>query len=110
MMKASDTAPVRVPTADGHHILIDAADLPLVAGRRVYVVNGYASVRWKRPHNRTSLISLGRVILDRTDTEDGKRVRHRNGDPLDLRRGNLCLMTHAEVWRDWHENDTGRAA
>lgn len=92
----------------GHVAIIDAADVPLVAGRdwsaretprAVYAVGQEPS------DGRFKLVQLHRVILA---APDGLMVDHRNGDGLDCRRGNLRLATNTQ--NQHHRVSPGRGA
>src|SRR5688500_17440862 len=81
--------------------LIDAADLPLVQGKRWNFSPGRpgtatergrsGSVYWQR-----ELIPLGRIIMGIVEDPD-RQVSHINGDKLDFRRENLVVRTRSEV-------------
>ena len=85
---------VIVPLANGRAATVDLADWEdlLCAGLTPQWTlndsgNGFAYVR---AQGRENLVVIARVI-----TGAGRReiVRHRNGDHLDLRRRNLCVMS-----------------
>ena len=92
----------RVPlTGRGMHrreAIIDAADLPLVGGKR-WCWSG------KRPgqpgqvviSGKDTTLRLRQVIVGVSGTE--RRVGHRNGDPLDCRRENLFVRSRQEQGR-----------
>jgi hypothetical protein len=76
--------------------IIDAADLPLVEGRRWGWIapreaGGFGHVAMSHSGETTA---LHRIILGITDPE--ATVMHVNDDPLDCRRENLVVRTHSE--------------
>jgi len=90
---------LRVPLA-GHAMqwreaIIDAADLPIVEGRRFHYsesddgMNGRVCIFSKEGYTRLHQLILG------VSAADGE-VGHRNDDPLDCRRENLVLRTPSE--------------
>ncbi len=101
----ADPAVVRVPVfaPDGvaRDALIDAADLPAVAGARWYwaintdpkgPVTGLVATRL--PHGGQE--ALLRRLLGVETVAEGTRTKHVNGDRLDFRRANLLLKDGSE--------------
>lgn len=84
VLRGDGTALVRLTR--GYVATIDAADVPLVAGRRWYLSHGYAVCnrgRWPEQF-------MHRVIMG---AEKGRIVDHANRDRLDNRRANLRFCT-----------------
>jgi hypothetical protein len=77
--------------ADGWSMLIDTADLPLVADRTIYLGdNGYAYYStWSDGRSTPHLVH--HLILP---ARAGRHVDHRNGDKLDNARANLRYVTY----------------
>lgn len=94
---------VRVPVSTAKHrgmeALIDAADLPLVHGKRWNWspgrTNGSNSGSVILAMTGSPKPSLARIVLNVTDPES--LVSHLNGDRLDCRRSNLVVRTRSEV-------------
>jgi hypothetical protein len=82
----------------GYAVLIDAADAPLLEGRRWFVI---ANKSTGGGHTEKSVVVVGeakgatpvRVRLSSLLMRPalGEQVNHLNGDPLDLRRANLSI-------------------
>jgi hypothetical protein len=93
--------PILTETHKGMEALIDAADFPLVQGKKWNwspgkpdpAKNGSVVLRI----NGTPKPSLARIILGVEDPE--QLVCHRNRDRLDCRRANLVLRDRAQVQR-----------
>lgn len=85
--------PIRIPLSRGKHALIDADDLPLVSGRRWYVIDtghgGLYAASWDggRPLYMHSLI---------LPTPVGITPDHINGNGLDNQRSNLRPATKSQ--------------
>lgn len=91
---------VWIPIGTGGWAVVDATDRGLVEGASWKLVTrpgGSARVVGRyRGVSPQRWVTLGRVILGLgSGTGDGRglRVRHRNGDPTDLRRANLEAVT-----------------
>jgi hypothetical protein len=94
--------PVRIPLTQGKFALIDAADLPMVEGRRWQLhVTGTGGV-----YAASRGVKMHRLLMA---APDGVLVDHRNGDGLDNRRSNLRLTDHSGNQRNRHRpNCTSR--
>lgn len=88
----------RVPLACGRTALVDAADLPKIAGLLWSVEHRVATqqprVVAKPCRSRPETNRLSHLVLDAPTTE---RVIHRNDDPFDCRRSNLLRGGRAEM-------------
>jgi hypothetical protein len=91
----SSTPPVVKLAIKGGTVIVDAQDAHLLSEYHWYVNNGY--VRSNSHGHRGRL--LHRLI---TQAPAGMIVDHINGDPLDNRRANLRVCTHAENLRNSH--------
>jgi HNH endonuclease len=79
---------------DGQHVIIDAADAPLVTGRFWFLhteQQGAPTVVSTQGRNdgKAGSVALHRLLLD---APSGMVVIHRDGDPLNCRRDNLVLV------------------
>jgi hypothetical protein len=77
-----------IPLTKGHEAIIDAADVPLVEGRR-WSMSGPGYAQWKGG------VYLHRMILG-LEAGDGRFADHINGNKLDCRRANLRAATMAQ--------------
>jgi len=78
-----------VPLTRGYEAIIDAADVPLVAGHNWYAkVTPHTVYAARRPS--TGAVYLHRTILP---LNDGLFADHKNGNGLDNRRANLRAAT-----------------
>jgi hypothetical protein len=92
--------------ATGREAIIDAADLPIIDGRRVRLTRPGR----KGPHKLAGSVyvsvslpggthtPLRRIVMGLT-RDGGLNVRHVNGDPLDCRRENLVVCTAGQRTR-----------
>jgi hypothetical protein len=78
--------------------IIDAASLPLVAGKRWCWCEGNTEGKGMVMHSRLGdNAPLRRIIMGVADRDaEDVQVAHANGDPLDLRRENLVLRSITE--------------
>lgn len=101
--------------ADGTIIQADKRDAKIIAARRWRLgANGYICAYTSRydPGRRGPVgvtVSLARTIMG-CQPGDGMEVDHRNGDPLDNRRRNLRIVTHAQNGQNMaaHRDSTSR--
>lgn len=78
----------------GHKVLIDPADAPVLLGGRWRIWSrGYVAQRLKNEAGKREVTLLHRALLN---AQPGQLVDHINGDPLDNRRANLRICTHAQ--------------
>lgn len=76
------------------HAIIDAADAHLTI-HRWHLNGGYARRQVPRPGGSPQTVWLHRAILGLTPG-DGVQADHIDRDPLNCRRANLRIVTHAE--------------
>lgn len=92
----------RIPLTRGMFALVDEADIQLVSGRK-WTLLGTADAPRAATHyfrgadQRVAALAMHRLI---TSAPASMCVDHINGDPLDNRRANLRLCTHAENMRN----------
>lgn len=100
----------RIPLTHGKFAIIDAEDVPRVAGydwSALLVRGKWYARRSKWTKEKQTTILLHRVILN---APDDKHVDHRNGDGLDCRKLNLRLATQQQNnlnVRKHRDNSTG---
>jgi hypothetical protein len=82
-----------VRTRARHLFLIDAEDWPKISGYKWSVSSDGGTRMYVSTRIDGKKIYLHRVLLE---APNGKRVDHRNGDPLDNRKTNLRLATHQQ--------------
>lgn len=75
----------------GKTAVVDDKDYYELSKYKWHSLNGYAARRGKQGESR--YVRMHRVVAE---AEDGMEVDHINGDPLDNRRENLRVCTHAE--------------
>jgi hypothetical protein len=93
---------VSLEVAGGYTILLDAADLPKVAGRAWHVHRYGPDALYATAASPEGTIYLHRLIMD---APKGMQVDHINGNGLDCRRSNMRLTTHKQN----HQNVRGNA-
>ena len=78
-------------------VQVDAADLSLLQSRTWRLgANGYPCTDiWSTKRQRQDRVQMGRWLLG-LQRGDPRQVDHRDGDPLNNRRGNLRVVTNAE--------------
>jgi RNA polymerase sigma factor (sigma-70 family) len=87
----------RLPLAGGHTAMVDGCDMPrLVHFRWRRDARGFACRTEAKGRGR-SHVRLHRVVVG--TVPDGHRVIPRNGDYLDCRRSNLCVVP---AWQAYH--------
>lgn len=100
---------VPVHTFSGRRFaVIDAADLPKVAGKR-WNISERADEDSPRGHvflATDASVTLKRVITGETHAGREVRITHANGDYLDCRRENLVVRDHAEQVRSARKHRT----
>jgi HNH endonuclease len=81
---------------DGHKVLIDRDDAPLIEGKKLRIMRGrggHPYVRWDvKVNGRKTLLTLHRVVLG---LKSKKLVDHLNGNTLDNRKENLRCVCHS---------------
>lgn len=87
---------IEIPLTQGKVALIDDEDLPLVAGRKWYVLEGYATSDG-RPGDAGKVVLMHGLLIS---TPAGLQVDHIDGNRLDNRRRNLRLATRQEQARN----------
>lgn len=89
---------VRIPLSQGYEAIIDAADLPLVEGRKWHA----SKTPIGRVYARHSVSHRGGELMHRTITGAaiGVEVDHLDGDGLNNRRSNLRVCTKSENLRN----------
>lgn len=88
-------------------VLIDVIDIDL-AEFTWYIDNGYVSRNVHKPNGKQTKQFIHRVILARIAGRELYRnelTDHINGNPLDNRRCNLRIATHAENMRNRKKNN-----
>jgi hypothetical protein len=79
-------------------VLVDTADLPLVADKKWHLQKQYAEHCYLDVSTgRVRGVLMHRLLLD---AKPGQMVDHVNGDPLDNRRGNLRFVTAGQNARN----------
>jgi len=97
-MPAEDYIEIPLRRRDGSlraHAVIDAEDAHLAVHRWHLHCNGYAARTLWLPGGKRRAVLLHRAILGLT-FGDGVEVDHIDGDPLNCRRSNLRVVTHAQ--------------
>jgi len=84
---------MRIRTRAGHPFLIDAEDWPTISEVKWSVSSDGGDRMYVSTRIKGEKIYLHRALIE---APNGKRVDHRNGDPLDNRKANLRLATHQE--------------
>jgi hypothetical protein len=87
----------RPPLRRRGEAIIDAESLPIVQGRRFIICGTHPELAYVALSRRGECKPLRRMILGVTDPK--LEVQHVNGDPMDCRRENLVVKTHAEKVR-----------
>lgn len=89
-----------VPLTRGYVAIVDDEDFARVSAKKWSSSGDRGAARaqhYWRDGGKVRAVGLGRFILD---APAGMHVDHINGDPLDNRRANLRLCTHAENMRN----------
>ena len=101
---ARDVRPIRiegdlafVTLTRGNVATIDAADVPLVAGRDWCTLPAMGKVYAARSGGPGKLVLMHRLLLE---ADPARHVDHINGDTLDNRRANLRQATRSENLRN----------
>lgn len=79
----------------GYEAIIDAADVPLIAGHRWHALTGSGKV-YAFSRTGRKLTAMSRLLMDEFIWDEDHEVDHKNGATLDNRRVNLRVVTHQE--------------
>lgn len=83
---------IRIPLSQGYEALIDAADLPLVQGRKWHIVSSKSPIKYAR------CWGIGNMLMHRllSGVPRGLDVDHLDGDGLNNTRSNLRVVSRSE--------------